>query len=421
MADTTYYKTPVHEVVTARTVTGKQAGYRCIDTTDGKIYTLNSDGLTWTEDTDYALGSQCPVIGITGNTNNVASYIKAATVADKRSPFFMSGNLNNIVQAVFSGEDMYVLRRKADLSRSDVILFKENGDTVKSLESNKNWVKAVVDGYGNVWIATADYGLYKIMQGESDVQPSHYCVADGNLPFDTITDIYADGNELWIVYASATNLKIAHYDGKEWTDLTTDIEEDISVIDCDGLTAVHFTGMYADEDVVILALDDASFAHRMVYYDKTKELFYSKALPTKYVAHYIVNFLKYGDNIFMLVNAAAAQAEGTLVVWNFETGAIVYEGAVDLADLVTNNDKLILWTNDTIQTLTLPATTPTDDNTTETAIAAELTSPATLALAGVAISASGREIYLNAYTDNGNVINNIIEATPEAQWVVTAR
>jgi hypothetical protein len=159
----------------------------------------------------------------------------------------------------------------------------------------------------------------------------------------------------------------------------------------------------------------------MVYYDKTTELFYSKALPVKYTAHYIVNFMKYGDNIFMLVNAAAAQAEGTLVVWNFETGTIVYEGAVDLADLVTNNDKLILWTNDTIQTLTLPATTPADDNTTETAIAAELTSPATLALTGVAISSSGREIYLNAYSDNGNIINNIIEGTPEAQWVVTAR
>lgn len=419
MADTTYFKSPVHEVVDTLP-TDKAAGYRCILATDSKIYTLGSDG-TFTADSDFNFGSQASVIGISGNTNNVASYIKAATVANKRSPFFMSGNLNNIVQAVFSGEDLYVLRRKTDLSKSDIILFKSNGDTIKSIEASKNWVKAVVDGYGNIWVATADYGLYKIMQGESDVQPAHYCVSDGNLPFDTITDIYADGNELWIVYASATDFKIAHYDGYEWTDLTTDIEADISDIDCDGLTAVHFSGIYSDDDIVIFALDDASFSQRMVYYDKTTELFYSKALPVKYTAHYIVNFMKYGDNIFMLVNAAAAQAEGTLVVWNFETGAIVYEGAVDLADLVTNNDKLILWTNDTIQTLTLPATTPADDNTTETAIAAELTSPATLALAGVAISASGREVYLNAFTDNGNVINNIIEATPEAQWVVTAR
>jgi len=419
--DTTYYKIPVHEVVTTRSATGKQAGYRCIDTTDGKIYTLNSDGLTWTEDSDYALGSQSPVIGITGNTNNVASYIKATSVAEKRSPFFMAGNGNNVSQAVFSGEDLYVVRRKADLSKSDVILFKSNGDTVKSVEMAKNWIKAVVDSHGNVWIATADAGLYKIMQGESDITPAHYCAADGNLPFDTITDMYADGNELWIVYASATDFKIAHYDGYEWTDLTTDIEADISDIDCDGLTAVHFSGIYSDEDIVIFALDDATFSHRMVYYNKTTELFYSIALPTKYTAHYVVNFLKYGDNIFMLVNAAAAQAEGTLVVWNFETGTIVYEGAVDLADLVTNNDKLILWTNDTIQALTLPDTTPADDNTTETAIAAELTSPATLALVNVAISASGREVYLNAFDNTGTIINNIVEGTPEAQWVVTAR
>lgn len=419
--DTTYYKTPIHEVVDIRTVTGKQPGYRCIDTTNGKIYTLNSDGLTWTEDADFSLGSQCPVIGITGNTNSVASYIKSITLAEKRSPFFMTGNLNNVAQAVFSGEDLYVLRRKADRTKSDIILFKNNGDTIKSVEANKDWVKVVVDGHGNIWIATADYGLYKIMQGESDITPAHYCFADGSLPFDTITDIYADGNELWIVYASATDLKIAHYDGCEWEDLTTDIEEDIPAIDCNGLTAVHFSGIYADDDVVMFAMDDASFAHRMVYYDKTTKLFYAKALPTRYTAHYIVNFLKYGNNVFMLVNATAAQAEGTLVVWDYEDGTVIYEGAVDLADLVTNNDKLILWTNDTIQRLTLPATTPADDNTTETAIAALLTSPATLSLVNVAISASGREVYLNAFDNTGRIINNIVEGTPEAQWVVTAR
>jgi len=221
MADTTYFKSPVHEVVDTLP-TDKAAGYRCILTTDSKIYTLGSDG-TFTADSDFNFGSQASVIGISGNTNNVASYTKAVTVAEKRSPFFMSGNLNNIVQAVFSGEDLYVLRRKADLSKSDIILFKSNGDTIKSIEASKNWVKAVVDGYGNIWVATADYGLYKIMQGESDISPAHYCAADGNLPFDTITDMYADGNELWIVYASATDFKIAHYDGNEWTDLTTDI------------------------------------------------------------------------------------------------------------------------------------------------------------------------------------------------------
>jgi hypothetical protein len=410
-------KTAAHEKVTVLP-TDKTAGYTCIY--DNKIYTLLADG-TWSIDTDFSYGSNLSLVGLNGNQNQVATYLNALTYTSKRSPFFMTGNLNNVSQAVFSGEDLYVIRRKANLSKSDVILFKSNGDTVKSSEMSKNWVKAVVDSHGNLWIATADDGLYKIMQGESDITPAHYCAADGNLPFDTITDMYADGNELWIVYASATDFKIAHYDGYEWTDLTTDIEADISDIDCDGLTAVHFSGIYSDDDIVIFALDDASISQRMVYYDKTTELFYSKALPVKYTAHYIVNFMKYGDNIFMLVNAAAAQAEGTLVVWNFETGAIVYQGAVDLADLVTNNDKLILWTNDTIQTLTLPATTPADDNTTETAIAAELTSPATLALTGVAISSSGREIYLNAYSDNGNIINNIIEGTPEAQWVVTAR
>jgi hypothetical protein len=417
----TYYKNPVHEVVDARDATGKKPGYRCIDRTDGKLYTLNADGSTWTEDPDFTFGSSAPVIGINGNINNVATYIRSTTVSEKRSPFFMSGNLNNIVQAVFSGEDMYVLRRKADLSRSDVILFKENGDTVKYLESNKNWVKAVVDGYGNVWIATADYGLYKIMQGEIDIQPAHYCVADGSLPFDTITDIYADGNELWIVYASDTNLKIAHYDGHSWIDYSTDIEEDITDIDVDGLTAVHFTGIYADTYNVMFSLDDASFDHRFIYFDKAKKIFYSKSLPTRYASFYIVNFLKCGENVFSLVNASAAQAEGKLVVWNWVTGAIEHEGSVDLADLVTNNDKMILWTNDTIQKEILPGTAPSDDNTIEVDIAALLTSPATLALVNVAISASGREVYLNAYNNTGTIINNIVEGTPEAQWLVTSK
>lgn len=416
----TYHKDPVHEIVAALP-TDKSAGYSCILTTDNSLNTLNSNG-DWIKDTERAPGSQAMVIGINGDENNIATFLNAKTVALKRSPFFITGNLQNVAFAVFSGNNLYVIRKNAANTASDVILFKENGDTVLSSQYASNFIKAVTDSYGNVWVATAAHGLYKFQAGENELNPTHYCVANNNLPWDTISDIHADGNQLWIVYAAAKVFSIAKYDGYEFTDLSADLESDIPAVDCDDLTAVHFSGIYHDADRVMLAMDDATFSHRMFYYEKETGTFYAKALPTAYAAYYVVKFLKLGNNVYSIVNAAAAQSEGILAIWGWADGDVLVAGVTDLADLCTNGIKIYLWTNDTIQSISYPSNTIIDENTLETDIDALLTSPADLTIVGVAISSTGTLAFLNKdFNQNGDAINNIVGATPEAQWVISAR
>ncbi len=411
-------KTAVHQIVTALP-TDKTAGYTCIF--DNKIYTLQTDG-TWAIDTDFSYGSSLSLIGIDGSNNQVATYLNAKTVALMRSPFFITGNLQNIAFAVFSGNNLYVIRKNAGNTASDVILFKENGDTVLSSQYAANFIKAVTDSYGNVWVATAAHGLYKFQAGENELNPIHYCTANNNLPWDTISDIHADGNQLWIVYAAAKVLKIAKYDGYEFADLSADLESDIPAVDCDDLTAVHFSGIYHDSERVMLAMDDATFSHRMFFYEKETATFYTKALPTKYAAYYVVKFLTLENKVYSIVNVAAAQSEGKLAIWDWNDGFVIVDGVTDLADLCTNEVKIYLWTDDTIQSISYPDDTIVDENTLETVIEALLTSPAGLAIVGAAINSTGYVAFLNKdFDQNGNAINNIVGATPEAQWVVTSR
>lgn len=420
MTDSMYFKPPVHEVV-AVLPTDKAAGYRCILTTDpSKIYIYGADG-TWTTDTNIGCGAMLSIIGINGDVTGYGRYANAPAYTNKRSPFFMSGNVQNITTGVYSGDDLYAIRRKADKTISDVVLYKSTGDTSKSASYNHDFVKSVTDSLGNIWIATAAAGLLKIEAGEKDMSPTLYSVANNNLPFDTITDIIADGIELWIVYGATTNFKIAHYDGNEWTDLTAQIESDLTAtgLDCDNLTAVSFYSIFADADSVLFSLTDASVTGNLFYYDKTAKTFYLKALPSAFTGKYLEKFVKIGDTVYSLVNASAAMG-GKLWVWSWANLTVSYtEATVSSTGITTDGSKIILWNATGIQSLVAPAYTPVNENTMEASILALLTSPATLNIVDIIMSANGRIAVLNAFDNKSAIISNVIEGVPTPQWVTS--
>lgn len=406
-------KTAAHEKVTVLP-TDKTAGYTCIY--DNKIYILQTDG-SWLIDTDFSYGSSLSLVGLNGNKNEVATYLNAPSYIDRKSPFFMTGNTNDLTNCTYWNDIIGINRT------GDFIFINQNGDSfLNSISVDVN--KMVVDSLNNLWIASIANGIHKFESGEKTSVFTPYVIANHNLPFDTITDIIVDGIELWIIYADATEIKIAHYDGYVWEDLTAQMESDLTAtkLDCDDLTAIKYYDMFADDDRVMFSFTDASVTGNLFYYDKTSKTFFTKTLPSAFTGNYLQKFLKVDDQVFSLVSSSATPGVGKLWVWLWSTGTVQYtESTNNMTDLVTDGVTVYLWTTSKIQSVVIPGFTPADEKTMEAAIAAELTSPATLTLVDMALGPDGKMVFLNLFDNGGTMINNIIESIPDSQWVVTAR
>lgn len=424
MSDSTYSKTPVHEVV-AVLPTGKAAGYRCILTTDpSKIYTYGADG-TWSTDSDLGYGLAVSVVGLLGGTNQVATYLNANVYSDKVTPHFGAGFTNNIVSACYWGDILAVLRMNAAKNVSDALFIEASGDSyltaLTTSGGSDEVIKAVTDSRGNLWVATKSSGLLKFEDGQKSGYPTAYVTTNFNIPFDTITDIIADGITLWIIYASGTDLKLAYYDGYSWTDMTAQFETDLTAcsIDADACTAIKYFDMAADEDYVMFTMVDASFTGNLFYYDKAAKTFYVKTLPSAFTGGNVCKkIIKSGDNVYTLVNNDSSTKVGKLWVWSWDDLTALYtEATVTCTDFVTDGTKIMLWNATTIQSIALPGYTPVTETAMIAAVTAELTDSAVLALIDIAMKSDGKICFLNLDTAK----KNIIEAVPTLGWTVTNR
>jgi len=420
MSDSAYSKTPVHEIVAVLPV-GRTAGYRCILTTDpGKIYTYGADG-TWSTDTNVGLGAPVSVIGLLGGNNQVATYLNANEYSDKVTPHFGSGFTNNIASACYWGDILAVIRKNGAKNVSDCLFIEASGDSYLAALANDDAVKAVTDSRGNLWIATATGGLLKFEDGQKSGAPTSYVTTNFNIPFDTITDIIADGITLWIIYASGTDLKLAYYDGYSWTDMTAQFETDLaaSSIDADACTAINYYDMYADEDYVLFSMTDASFTGNLFYYDKVAKTFYVKTLPSALSGLYCKKIIKVDNTVYCLANNTATTTVGALHVWTWDDVAEVHTDPTGLnfTDIVSDGTTLMLWTATTIQTLSFPAYIPVTATAMVAAVTAALTNSASLALIDIAMKSDGKICFINLDTAK----NNIIEAVPTLGWTVTSR
>jgi hypothetical protein len=417
----TYHKNPVHEIVSALPTSGISSGYRCILTTDNKIYTYN--GGTWTSDDNFNFGSHLSVIGRNGQNNNEAAYINASTYSLRTYPFLAPLN-GKIVNAVYYNDNLYFIITASAIPESKLYLVKSNGDSFASSMVSGIFVKAVVDSLGNIWVATAASGLYKFSSNDNTLTPTILTSSNSSLPFDTITDIVVDGNKLWIIYASGTDFKICHYDGYVFTDYTAQIETDLTAtgLDCDALTAIKYYDLTVDDDAVYFSFTDATVTGNLFYFNKTDLTFYAKTLSSAFTGKYLTKFIKIDDYIYCLVSAAAAGTNAKLWVWQWSDGTALYTGTtVNLLDLTTDGLNIVLFSATALQTIVYPAYTPVDADAAETAISALLTDSSTLELCDVAISATGRKAYSNTQIVSPNQINCLVEDIPTPQWVETTR
>lgn len=417
----TYHKNPVHEIVAVLPTTGISAGYRCILTTDGKIYTYN--GTTWTTDTNFGFGSHLSVIGRNGGNNNEATYLNASNFSLRTHPY-LPPLAGKIINSVYYNDNLYIIITAASIPESKLFLLKPNGDSFCSAMVSDIFVKVVADSLGNIWVATAASGLYKFSSTDDTLTPTIINAANSSLPFDTTSDIIADDNKLWVIYADGSDFKICHYDGYTFIDYTAQIESDLTAtgLDCDALTAINYYDLFADADGVYLSFNDATVKGNVFYFNKTDLTFYLKTLSTAFSGKFLTKFIKIDDYIYSLVSASSAGTNAKLWVWQWSDGTALYTGtSINLLDIVTDGINIILHSATVLQKIVYPSYTPVDDDAAEAAISALLTYSSTLELCDVAISASGKKAYSNSQIVSIVTVNCLIEDAPTPQWVETTR
>jgi hypothetical protein len=405
--ETLYNKKPVN-AFHATKPEGK-INYRYINTTDWKIYDIDADG-NETADTEFALGSQCNVIGDRGDSSATAKYLNWPALAEMLTPYFPDGytlRLKHVIKWV----DKIVVTIDDDSDGSAFVIF-PSGNTVR-MPIEVVVTCMTVDSDNNLWMGTKDAGVYKWVYDDTIGAKETFTLETGHLPSNIITAIVAAGVKVWIITADAAVFFISCFDGHQFEDKTEDFETNTGV-DVSNLTALDFHSLVADGGNPYWSMLDGtelSAGENMFYYDAADELFKIKTLPSRLITNKMDAFVKIGDYVYCLDHTT-----NYATIWKFSTAVILQTGTAALTGVRTNGEKIYFFALADLcscEALIIPSTI-TQENTKISEMTDYLgTLGASLSIVDLLVS-----IDLLIFLNDDATYCNILSYPATPQWVV---